>query len=71
MRAMDSGVVMRMCGGCLTIFCLSFWGVSPERTATRISGTFMPLRAASSLICSRGSLRFLLTSLARAFSGEM
>ena len=24
MSAMDSGVVMRMCGGCLTIFCLSF-----------------------------------------------
>ena len=70
-RAIDSGVVMRMCGGWRTIFCLSFCGVSPERTATEISGTGMPSRAASSFICCRGSLRFLFTSLARALSGEM
>ena len=47
MSARLSGVVMRMWGGWRTIFCLSLWGVSPERTATRMSGTFIPRSAAS------------------------
>ena len=38
-RYRDSGVVIRMCGGFRIIFCRSLWGVSPERTATRISGS--------------------------------
>ena len=65
-----SGVVMRMCGGWRTILCLSFWGVSPERTATLMSGTSMPWAAATSLISASGVLRLRLTSFARALSGE-
>jgi hypothetical protein len=38
----DSGVVMRMCGGRRTIVCRSRAGVSPERTAVRISGNMIP-----------------------------
>ena len=70
MSARLSGVVMSMCGGCLTILCLSFCGVSPERTATLMSGTSMPWAAATSLISASGVLRLRFTSLARALSGE-
>ena len=41
-NANDSGVVMRMCGGCFTIFCLSYCDVSPDLTATRMLGMFIP-----------------------------
>ncbi len=68
--AKDSGVVMKMWGGFRDWRCRSVWEVSPERTATRILGGSSPNSSASSLISRRGSFRFLLMSLARAFSGE-
>ena len=71
MRARLSGVVIRMCGGWRTIFCLSAWLVSPDLTATLMSGTFRPWAAATSLISARGVFRLRFTSLARAFSGDM
>ncbi len=43
----DSGVVTRMCGGRFAIFARSPTGVSPVRTATRISGNLHALRAAA------------------------
>ena len=70
MRARLSGVVIRMCGGWRTILCLSFWGVSPERTATLMSGMSIPWAAATSLISARGVLRLRLTSFANAFRGD-
>ncbi|MFN8188044.1 MAG: hypothetical protein U0R69_13325 [Gaiellales bacterium] len=36
-RYNDSGVVIRISGGCFWIAVRSFWGVSPVRTATRRS----------------------------------
>ena len=38
----DSGVVMRMCGVLRSIRARAEAGVSPVRTATRISGNFSP-----------------------------
>ena len=40
----DSGVVTRMCGGRFASFARSLAGVSPVRTATRISGNGSPRR---------------------------
>ena len=65
-RERDSGVVMKMCGGLLSIFALSLWGVSPVLTATLTSG----MSGSRVLISSRGWRRFLLMSLARALRGE-
>ncbi len=69
--ARDSGVVIRMWGGCFSIFCLSYWDVSPDLTATLMLGGIMPLALATSLISFRGVFRLRLISLARAFRGEM
>ena len=44
MRKSDSGVVMRMSGGCVTRARRSAGGVSPERTPTDTSGTLEPVR---------------------------
>ena len=40
----DSGVVTRMCGGCLPICWRSEAGVSPVRTAVRMGASGIPLR---------------------------
>ena len=66
----DSGVVMRMCGGRFAILVRSEDGVSPVRTAARISGRSSPRSSASACISLRGISRFLLMSFERAFSGE-
>ncbi len=44
--ASDSGVVINMCGGFLSIFCLSFCVVSPLLRPTLIFGRFMLLSSA-------------------------
>ena len=66
-----SGVVIRMCGGFLTIRALSFREVSPDRTATLISGTSISRPSASDIISSNGCLRFLSISFASALRGEI
>ncbi len=68
--ARDSGVVMKIWGGLRDCFCLSLVEVSPDLTATLILGGSSPISSASSSISRSGSFRFLLMSLARAFSGE-
>ena len=69
-RERDSGVVMNMWGGRLTIRCLSAVVVSPLRTATRMSGIVRPSLRDISWISSRGTTRFLWMSFASALSGE-
>ena len=54
----DSGVVTRMCGGCLRIRCRSAAGVSPVRTAVRIGASATPRFAASAAISASGRSRF-------------
>ena len=66
----DSGVVTRMCGGCLPICWRSHMGVSPVRTAVRIGASRMPFSAASAAISASGISRFLWMSLLSALSGE-
>ena len=66
----DSGVVMRMCGGCFAISVRSRCGVSPVRTATRISGSGVPCASASPAMPSCGTDRLRCTSFESAFSGE-
>ena len=66
----DSGVVMKMWGGRLTMRCRSAVVVSPLRTATRMSGMVRPSLRAISRISSRGISRFLWMSFARAFRGD-
>ena len=66
----DSGVVMRMCGGCFAISVRSRCGVSPVRTATRISGSGVPCASASPAMPSSGTDRLRCTSFESAFSGE-
>ena len=46
-------------------------GVSPDRTATAISGTCRPRAAASAPIPANGDRRLRSTSTASALSGEM
>ena len=67
-RYSDSGVVIRMCGGWRIMRARSACGVSPDRTAMRISGSWRrdPRRMPAS-----GSTRFLWMSLPRALSGVM
>ena len=61
-RYSDSGVVMRMSGGCRRIAVRSFWGVSPLRTATVIGrGSSIP---------ASGARRFFSMSWLSALSGE-
>ena len=66
----DSGVVMRMCGGCFAINVRSRCGVSPVRTATRISGSGVPCASASPAMASSGTDKLRCTSFDSAFSGE-
>ena len=65
-----SGVVIKICGGFLTILALSLSEVSPDLTATLISGTSSSNFSASAIISSKGCLKFLSISFASAFSGE-
>ena len=71
MMLSDSGVVISMCGDFRSIRARADGGVSPVRTATRISGKSFP----SALNCSRSSVsgrsRFRWMSLFSALSGEM
>ena len=71
MMLSDSGVVIRMCGDFRSIRARAAGGVSPVRTATRISGNSFPsaLKRSRSSISGRSRLRWM--SLFRAFSGEM
>ena len=69
-RNSDSGVVMRMSDGDLVNARRSAAGVSPERTATRMSGGSWPNRTAAWPIPTSGDLRLRSTSTARALSGE-
>ena len=69
-RYSDSGVVIRKLGGRLSIAARSAGGVSPVRTATRMSGAGSPSRAASAAISASGVSRFCQMSTARAFSGD-
>jgi hypothetical protein len=62
-----SGVVIRICGGFLSIFCLWYCEVSPVLTAF-LMFNFLPAIFSMPL---RGSSRFFSISLSRAFSGEM
>ena len=71
MRYIDSGVVIRMSGGLRTCRLRSACGVSPERTATVMSGASSPSRCATRLMPVSGARRLFSTSTPRAFSGEM
>ena len=55
----DSGVVIRMCGDFLSILARAEGGVSPVRTATRISGNSLPAAANLSRSSASGRSRFL------------
>ena len=70
MRKSDSGVVMRICGGCAASDRRSAAGVSPERTATVTSGTGRPSRAAVAAMPRSGAARLRSTSTASALRGE-
>ena len=66
----DSGVVTMMCGGRRRLCCRSFCGVSPVRTATRMSTSASPSFASSARIPASGASRLRLMSLDSAFSGD-
>ena len=66
----DSGVVMRTCGVLRSMRARAAAGVSPVRTATRISGNFSPAFSKRSFSCASGSSRLRWTSLLSALSGE-
>ena len=66
----DSGVVTTMCGGCLRIALRSACGVSPVRTAVRISTSGRPSFASCARMPSSGASRLMRMSLDSAFSGE-
>ncbi len=66
----DSGVVTMMCGGRLRHFARSACGVSPVRTALRISTGGRPIRSSSAAMPDSGRSRFRCTSFDSAFSGE-
>ena len=53
----DSGVVTSTCGGFFAILCRSLWGVSPVRTATRMSGSGVPRASARSCKSRKGDIR--------------
>jgi hypothetical protein len=69
-RKSDSGVVIRMSGGCRSIRARSSAGVSPVRMATSGRRTASPRRPATRAIPAIGVLRFRSTSTARALSGD-
>jgi hypothetical protein len=57
MRYSDSGVVIRMSGGCLAIWRRSSLGVSPVRLATLIRGTGSSSRSAAMAMPVSGARR--------------
>jgi hypothetical protein len=69
-RNSDSGVVIKMSGGRLSMAARSAAAVSPVRTATRISGAVSPSLAATAAISASGASRFCWMSVASAFSGD-
>ena len=69
-RNSDSGVVIRMSGGRVTILRRSPAEVSPDRTPTLIDGGVLPRRSAVWVIPAKGARRLRSTSTARALSGE-
>ena len=69
-RKSDSGVVMRMSGGRLTMLRRSAGLVSPERTPTVTLGGVWPTRSAVWVIPVSGARRLRSTSTASALSGE-
>ena len=60
----------RICGGRASMARRSCIGVSPVRTAVRISGMRTPRFPASALISPRGISKLVRMSLPRAFRGE-
>ena len=66
----DSGVVTRMCGGFFAILARSPTGVSPVRTATRISGNVVPSIPARAASSASGASRLRWTSFDNALSGD-
>jgi hypothetical protein len=70
MMCSDSGVVIRMCGVLRSIRARADGGVSPVRTATRISGNAWLARSNRSRSWVSGPSRFRCTSLFSALSGE-
>jgi hypothetical protein len=69
-RKRDSGVVIRMSGGTRANRRRSSAGVSPVRTATRMSGTSRFIRSQAVRMPNNGERRFRSMSMARAFSGD-
>ena len=69
-RYSDSGVVIRMSGGCLSMAARSAAAVSPVRTATRMAGGRSPSWPATAAISRSGTSRFCWMSVASAFSGD-
>lgn len=69
-RNSDSGVVIRMSGGLVTMERRSAGGVSPDRIPTRTSGSGSPSRTDSWRIPVSGERRLRSTSTARALSGD-
>ena len=69
-RYSDSGVVIRMSGGCLSMAARSAAAVSPVLTATRMVGALSPSRPAAAAISRSGASRFCWMSVASAFSGD-
>ena len=66
----DSGVVTITCGGRRPIRRRSWAGVSPVRTAVRISRAGSPAATAAAASSASGSSRLRRTSLESALSGE-
>ncbi len=66
----DSGVVTRMCGGCLRMYARSACGVSPVRTAVRIATPGRPSFSSSARMPSSGSSRLMWMSFDSAFNGD-
>ena len=66
----DSGVVTRMCGGCLRSRLRSTCGVSPVRTAVRIATSGRPSFSSSARMPSSGASRLTWMSFDNAFSGD-
>ena len=67
----DSGVVIRMWGLRRIMRARADGGVSPVRTATRISGNGSPALSKRARSSASGRSRFRWMSLLRALSGEM
>ena len=70
-RYRDSGVVMRMWGGCLTIRRRTDWGVSPVRTSDVQPGQRRALLLGHAADAGQGPRRLRSTSLFSALSGEI